>query len=163
MIALCWRALVGTSCLHSFPILIIINDEMNKLTWLSFFYSKVTNWLIRLLLNVRHGFFLQKLSPIFQEHRVLFEYFGCLASYRLDHSLKEVSAKHSPSEDNVIIMFQLRTIVRFDQMDDSIIGLDLHIVLNEGQIYCYKADASVGVRFRLWHLKDVSDVFEFAH
>lgn len=92
------------------------------------FYSKVTHWLIILLWRC---FFLQKFSPIFKDHCILFEYFGGLARNRRDRSLQKVSTKHSPSEDNAVIMLQLRAIVRLYKMDDSIIGLHLQILLDE--------------------------------
>lgn len=60
-------------------------------------------------------------------------------------------------------MFQLRTIIRLDQMDDSISALYLRIAINESQVFCDKPQAGVGVGLDLRWLEDVFNILEFAH
>lgn len=123
----------------------------------------MTHSLIGLLLEVQRCFFLQKFSPIFQDDRILLENLDRFASDWLNSSLKKPSTKHPTSKDNVIIMFQLRTIVRLDQMDNSISALYLRIAINESQVFSDKSQAGVGVGLDLRWLEDVFNIFEFAH
>lgn len=123
----------------------------------------MTHSFIGLLLEVQCWFLLQKFSSVFQDDRVLFEELDPFARDWLNNSLKKPSAEHPASKDDVIIMFQLRTIVRLGQSDDSISGLYLGIAINVREVFCGKPQAGVGVRLDFRGLEDVFDILEFAH
>jgi hypothetical protein len=60
-------------------------------------------------------------------------------------------------------MFKLRSVIGFNEVDDSISSLHFDLILDEAEVVGDKPDAGVGVRLCLWEFENVSDILYFAH